>query len=175
MKADEDEEPAMGADTPRVNAEIDEAEVRLVDRDGEQLGVLGFEAARELAASRQLELVEVEADARPPVCRLMSDEEIDRRYTSSGDDTPQSPMVLREVRLDAGAGLTEAAVTTTRAHLDNGDAVKFTIRGVGRGDGATNSARAVCDALAESVDAIGDVDSPPSRAGRDMSMFLCPS
>ena len=63
--------PAPVSNEPRMNHQIDADEVRLIDADGEQLGVLSRDAAMAKAEAAGLDLVEVSAKAQPPVCKLM--------------------------------------------------------------------------------------------------------
>lgn len=160
-------------DDLRVNDAIDASEVRLVDREGEQLGVLSIEDARAHAADRDLELVEVEAEARPPVCRLMTTEEIARRFASP-DTSKDRPAVLREIRLETADALADVHLQRARSHLERADQLKLTIVQVGRGDDARRSAREALDRVADELGDVAIIEVEPHRAGRGMAMFLEP-
>jgi len=156
---------------PPTNDDITAATIRLVDREGEQVGVLPIERAREIASDRSLELVEVESQADPPVCRLMTEDEIARRFDE--EDDPR-PTVLREIRLGSPDQLAQSDLDEARAHLERGDALKVTLRDVGRDDASRRAASRALDSFVEQLADIARVDVEPQRAGRDMVIFFAP-
>ncbi|MGM0556230.1 MAG: translation initiation factor IF-3 [Myxococcota bacterium] len=159
----------------RLNAQITADRVRLVDRDGDQLGVMSLDDALAAASDHQLELVEVEAAVSPPVCRLMSKDEIARRYQPGSEASAQThATVLREIRLEQPDALDAELLEDARAYLLDGDELKITLRDIGRAAASQEAASAVLREIAERLDDIAIVEVPAERAGRDMVLFLAP-
>lgn len=158
----------------RVDDEITAEEVRVIDRGGDQLGIMRLEDAREIASEREWALVEVESGAEPPVCRFMSRDEIARRFgADDGASEPRRPTVLREIRLASPSDFDEAIVAEARGHMEHGDELKVTLREIGRGPEA-ESAKAVFAEIAQALEDIAIVEVPLERAGRDLVAFFAP-
>src|SRR5690606_2580149 len=88
-------------DNPRVNDKIRISPIRLIGEDGEQIGIVSLDAARERAEETGLDLVEVAAEARPPVVRLMDwgKERYDRQKKAREARKKQTTVELKEVQL----------------------------------------------------------------------------
>ena len=146
--------------------------LRLIDRDGDQLGVMSRRAAVEIAEDRQLGLVDVDLDARPPVCRLMTSEERARRLEE--DDAEAQPTVLREVRVEEASALSDDHLDRCRGYLAGGDKVKVTLRAVGRSEDTRSAADRAFERLVDRLSGAARVERGPERAGRGMVVFLAP-
>ena len=119
-----------------INEEIRDREVRVVDQNGEQLGVMPTRQALELAEEKQLDLVKIAPQARPPVCKLMDYGKY--RFEQSKREREirknQKVITIKEVRLSATIEDHDIEVRQRQAikFLQDGDKVKATIRFRGR-------------------------------------------
>ena len=119
-----------------INEEIRDREVRLIDENGEQLGVMITRKALELAEEKGLDLVKISPNAKPPVCKLMDYDK--HRYEQAKRERElrknQRVVELKEVQLSATIEendvLTKAKMA--RRFLEDGDKVKVSIRFRGR-------------------------------------------
>lgn len=123
-------------DNPRVNDSIRISPVRLIDAEGAQLGVVSLDAARERAAEASLDLVEVAANARPPVVRLMDwgKERYDRQKKAREARKKQHTVALKEVQLRPRTDEHDFMVKSKRARrfLQDGNPVRVVLRFRGR-------------------------------------------
>jgi translation initiation factor IF-3 len=163
---------------PRVNHRIRVPEVRLVGVEGEQLGIVPIEEAMRMAQDAGVDLVEVAAAARPPVCKLMDYGKF--KYTQKKKAQEQkrtsTHVEVKEVKLrpktddhDYQTKLNQA-----RRFLMEGDRVKLTVMFRGR---EIAYARAQNERLMEMANSLADiaaVDVLPKVEGRNMSMMLNP-
>ena len=119
-----------------INEEIRDREVRLIDQNGEQLGVMLTRQAMELAEERQLDLVKIVPQAKPPVCKLMDYGKY--RFEQSKREREirknQKIITIKEVRLSATIEDHDVDVKFRNAvkFLQDGDKVKVNIRFRGR-------------------------------------------
>lgn len=162
----------------RVNERIRIREVRLIDDEGNQVGVIPTFEALQMARDRGLDLVEVAPNAMPPVCRLMDYGKF--RYEQSRKEREsrknQHVVELKEVRLRPKIDDHDLETKGRQAakFLDAGDKVKFTILFRGREMAHPDIGRGILDQLAEQLREHGTVESPPRLEGRSMIMFLNP-
>ena len=147
-----------------INEEIRDREVRLIDENGEQLGVMITRKALELAEEKGLDLVKISPNAKPPVCKLMD-------Y-----DKNQRVVELKEVQLSATIEendvLTKAKMA--RRFLEDGDKVKVSIRFRGRQITHSDIGMRVMQDFAERVKDVSSVERKPLLDGRHMIMILAP-
>ena len=145
---------------------------------GEQLGVMPLFQAREVAKTRNLDLVEVAPTADPPVCRLLDYGKYKYEQAKKERDARKSQKVslLREVRIrpKIGAHDFEAKLKTARKLLDGGDKVKVTVLFRGREITHPEIGRRLLQRMAESLKEVASVERQPLMDGRRMSMFLSP-
>lgn len=161
-----------------MNEEIRDREVRLIDQNGEQLGVLPIRRALELAEEAGLDLVKIAATAKPPVCKLMDYDKY--RYEQSKKEREirknQKVVSIKEVQLSATIEendvLTKAKAATK--FLKNGDKVKVSIRFRGRQITHQEIGLAVMQNFAERVKDCAVVERKPLVEGRHMIMILAP-
>ncbi len=161
-----------------INEEIRDREVRVVDQNGEQLGVMSGRDALALAEERQLDLVKIAPQARPPVCKLMDYGKY--RFEQSKKEREfrknQKVITIKEVRLSATIEDHDIDVKFKNAvkFLKDGNKVKVTIRFRGRQITHSEIGRQVMNEFAERIKEYGTVDKPPQIEGRNMSMFISP-
>ncbi len=121
---------------PRINEEIRVPEVRLIDADGNQLGIVSTREARRMSEESGLDLVEVSPDAKPPVCRIMNFGKFayQQNKRKAAAKKKQKQVHLKEVKLRPGTEEADYQVKlrNTIRFLENGDKAKITLRFRGR-------------------------------------------
>lgn len=163
----------------RVNGQIRVREVRVIDQDGEQLGILPIHQAMAVAQERDLDLVEVAPNARPPVCRIMDYGKF--RYEQSKREREarrkQKVLTLKEVRMSPKIDTHDLQIKMRSAErfLKDGDKVKITVRFRGREIVHADMARQKLTELASELKNICIVERPPRLEGRHMIMILAPT
>ena len=161
-----------------INEEIRDREVRVVDQNGEQLGVMSSRDALALAEERQLDLVKIAPQAHPPVCKLMDYGKY--RFEQSKKEREfrknQKVITVKEVRLSATIEDHDVDVKFKNAvkFLKDGNKVKVTIRFRGRQITHSEIGRQIMNEFAERIKEYGTVDKAPQIEGRNMSMFISP-
>lgn len=161
-----------------VNENIRAREVRLIDSNGDQLGVKSRQEALEIASTRDLDLVLVAPNAKPPVCRIMDFGKY--RYEQQKKDQEarkkQKTIQVKEVRFTPGIGDHDfnTKLRNARKFLSKGDKVKASVRFRGRAITHKDLGREVLDRLAEELKDIAAIESHPKMEGRNMFIMLSP-
>ncbi|WP_284139890.1 MULTISPECIES: translation initiation factor IF-3 [unclassified Virgibacillus] len=161
-----------------VNDKIRAREVRLIDSNGDQLGVKSRQDALEIAQKRNLDLVLVAPTAKPPVCRIMDYGKF--RYEQQKKDKEarkkQKIINVKEVRFTPGIGEHDfnTKLKNARKFLEKGDKVKAAVRFRGRAITHKELGQEVLDRLAEEVKDIATVESKAKMEGRNMFIMLAP-
>jgi len=166
-------------DTTRVNDRIRVPEVRVIGDDGNQIGVMKTEDALRMAQERDLDLVEVAAEARPPVCRILdySKYKYEQAQKLKQARKHQQQITVREIKFRPK--IAEHDYATKKGHVErflrHKDKVKITI--MFRGREVTHPERGVMilDRLAEELATLAIVEQRPTQDGRNMTMMLGPS
>ena len=161
-----------------INEEIRDREVRLIDENGEQLGVMPTQKALELAEERGLDLAKIQPTAKPPVCKLMDYDKY--RYEQSKREREnrknQRVVAIKEVQLSATIEendvLTKAKMATR--FLEDGDKVKVSIRFRGRQITHSEIGMKVMQDFAQRCAEVSSVERRPMMDGRHMIMILAP-
>lgn len=162
----------------RINEEIRVREVRLIDENGEQAGIVPARDALQMAVEKGLDLVEIAPGAKPPVCRLMDYGKF--RYEQGKRDKEarkkQKVITVKEVKMRTRIEDHDFEVKSKNAKkfLDGGDKVKVTIMFKGREISHVELGRDLCDKLAEALKSIALVEREPKVEGRNMVMILAP-
>jgi len=150
----------------------------VIGPDGEQLGILPVQEALQLAQERDLDLVEVAPNAKPPVCRLMDYGKYlyERQKREREARKAQKQVEIKEVRLRPKTGEHDIQVVLRKARkfLEDGQKVKVRIRFRGREIVHSNVARDLMRRVAEELADVAVVESPPKMEGRSMIMILAP-
>ncbi|WP_217550620.1 translation initiation factor IF-3 [Streptomyces sp. GbtcB6] len=163
---------------PRINDRIRVPEVRLVGPSGEQVGIVPLAKALELAQEYDLDLVEVAASARPPVCKLMDYGKFKYESAMKAREARknQAHTVIKEMKLRPK--IDPHDYDTKKGHvvrfLKQGDKVKITIMFRGREQSRPELGYRLLQRLAEDVQDLGFVESNPKQDGRNMIMVLGP-
>jgi translation initiation factor IF-3 len=162
----------------RINDGITVPQVRLVDEKGQQLGIKPIRFAQEYAAERNLDLVEVAAQADPPVCRVMdfSKYRYELEQKAKAARKHQSQIIIKEIKFRPKVGVHD--YETKKGHvlrfLRHKDKVKVTIMFRGREMVHPERGEALLLRLAEDVKEFGVIESKPLQDGRNMVMMLGP-
>lgn len=162
----------------RVNERIRIREVRLVDENGQQVGVVPTMQALEMARDRGLDLVEVAPNAIPPVCRLMDYGKY--RYEQSRKEREsrknQATVELKEVRIRPKIDDHDLETKGRQAakFLNAGDKVKVSVLFRGREMAHPEIGKGLLDQLGELLRPNGSIEQAPKIEGRTMTMILAP-
>lgn len=163
----------------QINEEIRFREVRLISDDGEQLGIVSSREALRIAEEKNLDLVLMSPNAKPPVCKIMDygKYRYDTMKKAKEAKKKQKTIELKEVRLSPNIEQHDLNVKATlaRKFLTQGNKVKVSIRFRGRELGRTNIGFGVMDSFFELVGDVGQIEKKPKMEGRAMVMFLEPS
>jgi translation initiation factor IF-3 len=165
-------------DETRINERIRVPEVRLIGDDGNQVGVVSRDEALRYAQDRDLDLVEVAADARPPVCRVLdySKYKYEQEQKAKAARRHQKQVNVREIKLRPKIATND--YETKKNHvvrfLKGDDRVKVTIMFRGREQSHPERGEALLMRLAEDVADLGVIDQRPQQDGRNMTMLLSP-
>lgn len=163
----------------RINNQIQEKEVRLIDASGTNIGVVSIEEARKLASEADLDLVEVAPNAKPPVCRVMDFGKFLYEKTKKEREArrAQTKIEIKEIRLrpKTTAHHRGFKVRAARRWLTDGKKVKVRIRFRGREIHYPEIALEDLREIAEELSDVGIVEQAPSMEGRTMLMVLSPN
>lgn len=161
-------------DTVRVNERIRVREIRVIGADGEQLGVMTPEEALVIARESGLDLVEVAATSRPPVCRIMDYGKYKYEQKKKSASNKAHAASLKEVKLRPGTDQHDLnfKLNNARKFLIEGDKVKVTVMFRGREMVHTYRGREQLDEVLKQLGTIAKVESTPRMEGRFMSMIL---
>jgi translation initiation factor IF-3 len=166
-------------DTTRINERIRVPEVRLIDDEGQQIGVLKTADALAFAQERDLDLVEVAPEARPPVCRVLdySKYKYEQAQKLKQARKHQQQITIREIKFRPK--IAEHDYDTKKHHVErflrHKDKVKVTIMFRGREVTHPERGTAILDRLAEELSELGVVEQRPMQEGRNMTMMMAPS
>jgi translation initiation factor IF-3 len=162
----------------RVNQQIRISPVRVIDQEGEQMGILPIERALEVAGELGLDLVEVAPMARPPVCRIMDYGKFKYEEQRKAREArkKQHHVQIKEVKLRPGIEDHDFdfKLRHARRFLEEGNKVKLTMMFRGRQMAHPEHGREVLDRVVQEVQDVGKVESNPSMEGRSMTMVLAP-
>jgi translation initiation factor IF-3 len=165
-------------DETRINERIRVPEIRLIGEDGNQVGVIPTEQALAYAHERDLDLVEVAPEARPPVCRVLdySKYKYEQEQKAKAARRHQKQGNVREIKLRPK--IADNDYQTKKSHvvrfLDRDDRVKVTIMFRGREQTHPERGEALLKRLADDVAEHGTVEQSPQQDGRNMTMLLAP-
>ena len=166
-------------DTTRINERIGVPQVRLIGDDGNQIGVVSRDEALAYARERDLDLVEVAAEARPPVCRVLdySKYKYDQEQKAKAAKKHQKSVNVRDIKLrpKIAAGDYETKKGHVERFLKGQDKVKVTIMFRGREQTHPERGERLLLRLAEDIGELGVVEQRPTQDGRNMTMLLGPT
>jgi translation initiation factor IF-3 len=174
----EHEEIRISTET-RINDRIRVPEVRLVGPNGEQVGIVRIEDALRLAQEAELDLVEVAATARPPVCKLMDYGKFKYESAQKARESRRNQVltVIKEQKLRPKIDTHdyETKKRNVVRFLEGGNKVKVTIMFRGREQSRPELGFRLLQRLAEDVAELGVVEAAPKQDGRNMTMVIAPT
>jgi translation initiation factor IF-3 len=165
-------------DTTRINERIRIPEVRLIDEKGEQVGVVKVQDALKYARERDLDLVEIAPEARPPVCRVLdySKYKYEQEQRRKAARKHQQQVTVREMKLRPKIATHD--YETKKGHilrfLKQGQKVKVTIMFRGREMAHPERGEALLRKVADEIAEFGTVEQQPNQEGRNMTMVVAP-
>src|SRR5262245_2160664 len=163
---------------PRINEQIRISPVRLIGAEGEQLGLVPTSQALERARAAGLDLVEVAADERPPVCKILDYGKM--RFTNSQKGAKSGKVrqqKLKELRLRPRTGDhdVDTKAAQARKFLEHNDKVQITVLFRGREMQHVEEGRRVLNTILEQLADVGKVERPPALDGKRMTVLLMPA
>lgn len=162
----------------RVNERIRAREVRLIDENGEMMGVMPLARALDIARDRNLDLVEVSPNANPPVCKLMDYGRYKYEQAKKENEARknQKTYTLHEIRLHPRIKEHDVEVKTRKIQefLADGDKVRVSVLFRGPDMRHPDIGRKLLDGLAENLKGIATIERTPVMEGRVMSMIVSP-
>ncbi len=165
-------------DLPTINERIRFPEIRVIDTDGAQLGIMKPFQALELAQEKELDLVLVSDKADPPVCRIIDygKYKFEQEKKAREARKKQHTSDVKEVKMRYKIGDHDYQVRLNHAQrfLRAGDKVKATVMFRGREIQHTDLAETLLKQLASDLEEVAEVQQAPKREGRNMMMLLAP-
>ena len=161
-----------------MNEQIRISPIRLVGAGGEQLGLVPTSQALEKAREAGLDLVEVAADERPPVCKILDYGKMRFANSQKGNKTGKvRQQKLKEIRVRPKTGDhdVDTKVAQARKFLEHNDKVQVTVMFRGREMQHQEEGRRVLDAVLEKLAAVSKVERPPTMDGKKMTVLIMPS
>lgn len=169
----------IAAEKPvRKNETITSPEVRVIDNEGNQLGVLNTRKAIEIAAEAGLDLVEVSPNAEPPVCRIMDfgkyKFEVGKKQQAAKKKQKQVQIKEIKFRPRTEEGDYNTKLRHLREFLEEGDKAKVTLRYRGREFAHPELGMQLLERVAKDLEELSIVEQMPKMEGRQMVMMLSP-
>lgn len=163
---------------PNINENITAEEVRLVDSEGEMVGVIDLQKALDMADEAGLDLVEVSPNAEPPVCKILDYGKYKYEQQKKANEMrkKQKTVDVKEVKMSPRIEKNDYDVKmrNARRFLEGGDKVKVTMRFRGREMVHQDIGRDLFAQMLEELSEISNVELEPKFEGRQMIMILGP-
>lgn len=160
----------------QINEEIRDREVRVIDSDGTQLGIMPIAEAMRLADEKNTDLVKIAPQAKPPVCKIMDYGKYRFEQAKREKEAKKNQRVIeiKEVRLSLNIDTHDFETKANQAikFLKGGNRVKVSIRFRGREMAHPENGLVTMSKFAEAVSEYGTVEKPAKLEGRSMLMFI---
>lgn len=161
-----------------INGEIREKEIRVISNDGEQLGLMSSRKALDIAESKDLDLVMISPNAKPPVCKIMDYGKFTYEKSKKMKEAKKKQKVvsIKEIRLTPTIEQHDINIKANRARkfLENEDKVKVSIRFRGREANFSHIGKKILDDFLSKVEDVCSLERPAKLEGRNMIMILAP-
>ena len=171
--------PVREADGPRINKEIRAKEVRLINYNGETLGVVSIHEALKIAEEVGLDLIEISPQVNPPVCKVLDYGKYKYEMQKKKNEAKKNQKVvsIKELKLRPmiEAHDYEVKLKQAKKFLSQGDKVKFTMRYKGREMSANDMGKEVLNKLLEDLEGLCKVDAAPKAEGKQVFMIVSPA
>ncbi|MEO2124522.1 MAG: translation initiation factor IF-3 [bacterium] len=162
----------------RVNEQIRISPVRLIQDDNEQIGIVSMDEARERAAERGMDLVEVAPEARPPVVKMMDYGKYRYEAARAARESRKKQHVIQVKEVKFRPGIEDHdykfKLRHARRFLEEGNKVKLTMMFRGRQVTHPEIGREVLIRVAGDLEDLGKLETSPSMEGRLMSTIVAP-
>ena len=171
--------PVRENDGPRINREIKAKEVRLINYNGENAGVVSLAEALKIAQEVGFDLIEFSPQVPPPVCKVLDYGKYKYEMQKKKNEAKKNQKVvsIKELKLRPMIDTHdyEVKVKQAKKFLAQGDKVKFTMRYKGREMSANDLGKEILNKLLEDLDGLCKVDSAPKMEGKQMFMIVSPA
>lgn len=165
-------------DVPQINERIRFPEIRVIDENGSQIGIISPKEALALAEERGLDLVLISDTAEPPVCKIMDygKYKFEQEKKAKEAKKKQHTADVKEVKMRYKIEEHDYQVRVNQAQrfLKSGDKVKATITFRGREIQHANLAEDLLSRMATDLQEVGEIQQAPKREGRNMMMLIAP-
>lgn len=162
----------------RLNGEITAREVRLIGQDGEQVGIVSIQEAMAAADEASMDLVEIQPNAEPPVCRVMDYGKFvfEAKKQKQEARKKQKQVQVKEVKFRPGTDIGDYQVKLRNLHrfLEEGDKAKVTMRFRGREHAHRERGLELLERIERDLEEVSQVEQRPMMEGRQMVMVLGP-
>lgn len=163
----------------RINRQIRVPKVRLIDEQGNQLGVVSIREAQQKAEDAGLDLVEIAPNAEPPVCKIIDFGKFryDQTKREKESKKAQHQIKVKEVKLKPNIDShdLEIKINQAKKFLGQGNKVKVTMMFRGREMVHSEIGEKVVEDFYKALDDDGAIESPPKRFGRTITLVIAPS
>ena len=161
-----------------INEAIKASEVRVIDTDGTQLGVMSLKEALAISVKKDLDLVNIAPNAVPPVCKVMDFGKYRFEQAKREKEAKKNQKVVEVKEIRLGLSIDTHDFETKANHairfLKDGDKVKVSIRFRGREFGHPEIGKEIMERFADYCSEVASVEKPAKMEGRNMLMFLAP-
>ena len=161
-----------------INEEIRDKEVRVVDSDGSQLGILTTKEALAKAVAKGLDLVKIAPTAAPPVCRIMDYGKYCFEQTKREKEARKNQKIVEVKEIYLSMKIDSHDLTTKQNHairfLKEGNKVKVAVRFRGREMAHTNLGYPILDKFTTGIEEVGVIEKPAKLEGRTLILILAP-
>ena len=161
-----------------INDEIDAAEVRLISDSGEQLGIMAVDAAQKIADEKEMDLVLISPNAKPPVCKIMDygKYRFEQGKREKEARKNQHVVEIKEIRMSPGidVGDFNTKLKNAQKFITDGNRVKVSVRFRGREMAHTDIGKELLERFAAQCTEIANLDKSAKLEGRMMSIVLTP-
>ena len=162
----------------QINEQIRDKELRVIDSDGTQLGIMPLRRAMELAEQKNLDLVKIAPQANPPVCKIIDYGKFRFEQAKREKEARKNQRVveIKEVRLSLNIDPHDFETKKNHAlrFISEGNKVKASIRFRGREMGHPELGLEIMRRFADAMSEVANVEKPAKLEGRTMLMFLAP-
>ena len=163
---------------PRSNNRISSPDVQVIASDGENLGLMNTNEAISMAKNQGLDLIEIAANANPPVCKIMDmgKYKYDLQKKANIAKKKQKTVALKEIKLRPGTDTHDYnfKIKNAKKFIIKGDKVKFTVKFKGREMQHTELGKELMNRIIEETKDVAKVESQPKFEGRQMVMIIQP-
>ena len=162
----------------QINDEIRDKELRIIDTDGSQLGIMSASEALDKAAEKNLDLVKISPMAKPPVCKIMDYGKYRFEQAKREKEARKNQHIvdIKEIRLSLNIDTHDfnTKLGHAKRFISEGDKVKVSIRFRGREMGHPELGYDIMRKFADSCAEFANIEKPAKLEGRNMLMFLAP-